>query len=145
MTAAGITVVGQVLIAVINRKSSQPSTNEDPEGKPPQKRRILPIIALTASIAAPLAGLLLLSRSQQGVTSQFIVIVVVLAALFVISLILAVAAYLVRRYIEQAAESQRDLMVLLQDREHRHDKDMQRRAENIRKTGIASMREIGGG
>ena len=145
MIAAGITVTGQVIVAVINRKTSQPSTTEEPEGKVPQKRRSLPIIALIASIAAPLAGLLLLSRSQQGVTSQFVVMVVFLAALLVISLVLGAAVYLVRRYVEQSAERQRELMVLLQDREHRHDKDMQRRAENIRKTGIASMREIGGG
>lgn len=41
-------------------------------------------------------------------------------------------------------ESQHAHDLRLQHAKERHDKDMERRAENIKNTGIASMREIGG-
>jgi len=145
MIAAGITITGQVIIACINKKAPQAANTPDPGGSIAKKRRILPVVGMTASILAPLAALLILGRSAGGVTSLFVVLTVVFAALFVVSIILSVSVYLVRYYVDRSAENQRKLMILLQDREQRHDKDMQRRETNIRRTGIASMREIGGG
>jgi hypothetical protein len=145
MIAAGITVTGQVIVACINKKASQTSNTNEPGGSVANKRRILPVIGIAASIIAPLAALLILGQSSGGVTSLFVVLTVVFAALFVVSIILSVSVYFVRYYVDRSAENQRKLMLLLQDREHRHDKDMQRRESNIRRTGIASMREIGGG
>lgn len=42
-------------------------------------------------------------------------------------------------------EKQRAHDVRMNAAKERHDKDMQRREQNIKKTGIASMGEIGGG
>jgi len=54
-------------------------------------------------------------------------------------------AVLQKRWTAQENEKQRAHKRSLQDAQQRHDKDMQRRAENIKRTGIASMREVGGG
>jgi gas vesicle protein len=55
------------------------------------------------------------------------------------------AAYLQHQWNRDENEKQRAHEQSLQRARERHDKDMQRREENIRKTGIASRREIGGG
>jgi len=54
-------------------------------------------------------------------------------------------ALLQKRWTAQENEKQRIHERALQESQHRHDKDMERRAENIKRTGIASMREVGGG
>lgn len=54
-------------------------------------------------------------------------------------------AFLQNRWSRQESERQRVHEADMFDKQVRHDKDMQRREQNIKKTGHASLREIGGG
>lgn len=54
-------------------------------------------------------------------------------------------AYVQHRWATSENEKQRAHDLRLNAAKEKHDKDMQRRAQNINKTGVASMREIGGG
>jgi hypothetical protein len=54
-------------------------------------------------------------------------------------------AYMQHRWTAKENAKKRALDMQIHQDQKRHDKDMQRRENNIRKTGIASMREIGGG
>lgn len=54
-------------------------------------------------------------------------------------------AILQNRWSRQESERQRKHEVDIHDKQVRHDMDMQRRERNIKKTGHASLREIGGG
>ena len=60
-----------------------------------------------------------------------------------------VSAFLIAVYNSKCAakenEKQRAHDIRMNSAKENHDKDMQRREQNIKKTGIASMREIGGG
>jgi hypothetical protein len=60
-----------------------------------------------------------------------------------------VSAFLIAIYQSRCAakenEKQRAHDFRLNAAKEKHDKDMQRREQNIKNTGIASMREIGGG
>jgi gas vesicle protein len=56
-----------------------------------------------------------------------------------------ITAYLQHRWNRAENEKQRQHERSLHDAQERHDKDMQRRSENYKKSGIPGMREIGGG
>jgi len=65
------------------------------------------------------------------------------------SIIGVVSAFLIAffqgRFLARENEKQRKHDLHLQDQKERHDRDMQRREQNIKKTGIASTRDVGGG
>ena len=53
--------------------------------------------------------------------------------------------YLQHRLQRVENAKQREHELLLQKEKEHHDRDMQRRTENIKNTGIASLHELGGG
>lgn len=54
-------------------------------------------------------------------------------------------AYFQYRWAVKENEKQRVHDLRMNDKREKHDKDMQRREQNIRSSGIADRREIGGG
>jgi hypothetical protein len=54
-------------------------------------------------------------------------------------------AYVQHRWTKAENEKQRAHERSLQQAREKHDKDMQRRGENYKRSGIPGMREIGGG
>jgi len=54
-------------------------------------------------------------------------------------------AFLQNHWARKAAKKQMDHTAHLQRKQHKHDKDLQYRERNIQNTGIASLREVGGG
>lgn len=61
------------------------------------------------------------------------------------ALVVVITSVASRKWQAEENQKRREHDVRIQERQHKHDKDMQRREENIKRTGIASLREVGGG